>query len=576
MIAALVRLFSLQCLKFEVYQKRAMRQQQSVQRVNARRGRVLDCNGQILAISSSRPGIWCDPGLVKDVNKTAVKLSKVLRKSVYKIKKKLFNPNNPSNRFAWVDKEISDAQAIKLRMMIKKREVPGVYLKYVHHRIYPRDELLGNVLGFCNSEGNGAEGLEYAANQTLKGTDGYFVMRRDNRRKRFFVPEWIRRQLEPIDGNDIYLTIDEYIQHVTEEALDKAAEKYTPKHAMAVVMDLRPGKTGEILAMALWPKFNPSDRSTYKPGLLQNFATMEIFEPGSIMKIVSGAIALDEGVVTLNSKVFCENGKWAATRGHTLHDDHSLGTVTFKDVIKYSSNIGTAKTAKKIDEHVFYKYLLKFGFGKKTGIKLIPAESPGILRPPSKWSKLSMVSIPMGQEIGVTAIQMLGAAQTIANGGVRYKPTIIKKIEKSEGGLTPEAKAFNYFDPIIKQNHVISEKAAKLITRAMVSVTEKDGTGSKAAIPGYTVAGKTGTAQKYDPEIKRYSRRKFMASFIGFVPASDPAIAVLVTFDEPRKSYYGGTVSAPVFQKICSKTLDYLKIPMDAPAGVNETYGQRK
>ena len=571
MIITLIRLFDLQCLRFEVYQERAMQQQQSVQRVKARRGRILGSDGQILAISSSQPALWSDPGLVKDVNKTAVKLSRVLNMSASHIKKKLYNPRNPSNRFVWIDKKISDAQTIAIRTMIKKREIPGVYLKYVHNRIYPRNELLGNVLGFCNSEGDGAEGLEYAADKTLKGTDGYFVMRRDNRRKRFFVPEWVRRQLEPVDGNDIYLTIDEYIQHTAEKELDKAVRKYTPKHAVAIVMDLRQGRTGEILAMALWPKFNPSDRSTYKPGLLQNFATTTVFEPGSTFKIVSGAIALNEGVVTLNTKVFCENGKWKATRGHTLHDDHSLGEVTFKDVIKYSSNIGVAKTARKIDEYTFYKYLLKFGFGKRTGIKFVPAESPGLLTSPSKWSKLSMVSIPMGQEIGVTAIQLLSAVQTIANGGVRYRPTIIKEIETSKGQLIPEAKAYNYFEPRIEQRGVISEKAAKLITRAMVSVTEKDGTGKRAAIPGYTVAGKTGTAQKYDPEIKKYSRRKFVASFIGFVPASDPAIAVLVTFDEPKKSYYGGTVSAPVFQKICEKTLAYLKIPMDAPAGINGT-----
>ncbi|RLD09390.1 MAG: hypothetical protein DRI44_08530 [Chlamydiae bacterium] len=571
MIAALIRLFDLQCLRFEVYQKRALQQQQSVQRVKARRGRILDRNGKILAISSSRPAVWADPGLVKNVNKTAVKLSRVLNVQAYKIKKKLYNPQNPSNRFVWINKKISDAQAIALRTMIKKREIPGVYLKYVHNRIYPRDELLGNVLGFCNSEGNGAEGLEYAADNNLRGTDGYFVMRRDNRRNRFFVPEWVRRQLEPVDGNDIYLTIDEYIQHITELELDKAVAKYTPKHAVAIVMDLRPGRTGEILAMALWPKFNPSDRSTYKPGLLQNFATTTVFEPGSTLKIVTGAVALNEGIVTLNTKVFCENGKWAVTRGHTLHDDHSLGKITFKDVIKHSSNIGIAKTAQKLDKYVFYKYLLKFGFGKRTGIKYVPAESPGLLRPPSKWSKLSMISIPMGQEIGVTAIQLLSAVQTIASGGTRYQPTLLKKIETSNGQLIPEAKSFNYFEPRIVQHSVISEKASKLITRAMVSVTEKDGTGKRAAIPGYTVAGKTGTAQKYDEKIKTYSHRKFVASFVGFVPASNPAIAVLVTFDEPRKSPYGGTVSAPVFQKICKKTLAYLKIPMDAPAGINET-----
>jgi len=570
MAVTLVRLFDLQCLRFEVYQKRALQQQQSVQRVKARRGRILDCNGQILAISSSRPAVWADPGLVKDLNKTAVRVAKVLNKSARRVKSKLHNPRNPSNRFVWIDKEITDAQAIAIRTMIKKREIPGVYLKYVHHRIYPRKELLGNVLGFCNSEGNGAEGLEYAADENLKGSDGYYVMRRDNRRNRFFVPEWVRRQLEPVDGNDIYLTIDEYIQHVAEQALDKAAKKYTPKKAVAIVMDLRPGKTGEILAMALWPKFNPADRSSYKPGLLRNFATADIIEPGSTMKIVTGAIALNEGVVTLNTKVFCENGKWAPTRGRILHDDHSLGEISFKDVIKHSSNIGIAKTAQKLDKYTFYKYLLKFGFGKKTGIKLVPAEASGILRPPSKWSKLSMISIPMGQEIGVTTLQLLSAMQTIASGGTRYDPTITKKIETSNGKLTPEARSFNYFEQSVAQKNVVSKKAAKLITEAMVSVTEKDGTGRKAVIPGYKVAGKTGTAQKFDVEAGAYSRRKFVASFIGFVPASDPAIAVLVTFDEPKKNYYGGTVSAPVFQKICAKTLAYLKIPMDAPAEIKK------
>ena len=576
MLLALLRLFDLQCLRFEVYQKRAMQQQQSVQRIKARRGRILDRNGQILAITSSRPAVWSDPGLVKNLNKTAVKVARTLKMPLSEVKNKLHNPKNPSNRFVWIKKEISDAQAMALRTMIKKKEIPGVYMKYLHHRIYPRDDRLGNVIGFCNSEGDGAEGLEYAANDILKGIDGYYVMRRDNRRKRFFVPEWMRRQLEPVDGSDIYLTIDEYIQHIAEQELEKNVIKYTPKHAVAIVMDLRPGHRGEILAMALWPKFNPSDRKTYKPGLMQNFATTTVFEPGSTMKIVTGAAALNEGVVNLNTRIFCENGKWQVMPGHILHDDHSLGEITFKDVIKHSSNIGIAKTARKMDKYTLYKYLLKFGFGKKTGIKLVPAESKGLLRPPSKWSKLSMFSIPMGQEIGVTALQLLSAVQTIACDGTRYKPTIVKRIETADGELTPEARAFNYFEPDIVCQDVISEDAAKKITRAMISVTEEDGTGRRAAIPGYTVAGKTGTAQKYDPEIKTYSRRKFVASFVGFVPANDPAIAVLVTFDEPKKNYYGGTVAAPVFQKICKKTLTYLKIPEDSRNNNEENFVEQE
>jgi len=564
MALLLVRLFDLQCLRFEVYERRARKQQQDFRAVPARRGKILDRNGGIFAITSTRPAVWADPGLVENVNATAAMVARTLDMPIGRLKKKLHNPRNPSNRFVWIKKEITDAQAIALRLLIKKRQVPGVYLKELQQRLYPKGALFGNVIGFCNAEGHGAEGLELKADRYLSGVGGYQITRRDNRRKRFFVPEWMRRQLEPEDGHDIHLTIDEYIQHIAEQELGKAVKEFAPRRAVALVMDLRADTAGQMLAMALWPKFDPNNRKGYRPGMLQNYAATEIFEPGSTMKVITGAIALNEGVVKLGSRVFCENGTWQVTRGHTLHDDHEMGDVSFRDVIKHSSNIGMAKTAQKLDKYTLHKYLLRFGFGKRSGMEFVSAESPGLLRPPPKWSKLSMVSIPIGHEIGVTGLQLVSAVATIANHGTRVRPTIVKRIVTSKGELAPEAREFNYFEPDIAQRNVVSPEAAALMTEAMISVTEEDGTGHRAAVPGYTVAGKTGTSQKFDKEKGAYSRRKFVASFVGFAPARDPAICVLVVVDEPKKKYYGSTVAAPVFRRICKETLAYLRIPKDA------------
>ncbi len=562
MVGLLIRLFDLQCCRYEKYIKRAWAQQQSRESVHGRRGRIFDCNGNLFANSSVKPAVWSDPMLIKNHEKTELKLAKILRMPVKKVKNKLFNPKKPGNRFVWIKKDISDEQAIRLRILIKQKKLPGIFIKDLQQRNYPKGKMLGNILGLCNANGKGVEGLEHKADIFLSGTAGYRFTGRDNKRRRFFAPEWISKQLEPEDGYDLYLTINQYIQHITEEELGKVVRKYKPESALAMVMDLRKEKKGEIMAVALWPSFNPNETKSYKPGIIKNYSVTDVFEPGSIMKVISGAIALNENVVDLKTKVFCENGMWTGLPGKPLNDDHPLGEVSFKDVIKYSSNIGIAKVAGKIDEKTFYQYLKKFGFGEKTGIHFVASESKGILRSTDKWTDRSMISLPMGQEIGVTALQMLNAVSTLANKGERVKPYIIKKIVDSKGVPHPESKKYNYFDKYILKKNVIKPKTAEMITEAMISVTEGDGTGAKAAIEGYNVAGKTGTAQKF---IKgAYSKKDYVASFVGFVPAKNPAFSVIVVIDSPRGSIYGGTVAAPVFKNICEETLAYLKVKKDA------------
>jgi len=529
MVGLLIRLFDLQCCRYEKYIKRAWAQQQSRESIHGRRGRIFDRNGNLFANSSVKPAVWADPMLIKNREKTELKLAKILRMSVKDVKKKIFNPNKPGNRFVWIKKEISDEQAIRLRILIKQKQLPGIFIRDLQQRIYPKGKMLGNILGLCNANGKGVEGLEHKADIFLSGTAGYRFTGRDNKRRRFFAPEWISKQLEPEDGYDLYLTIDQYIQHITEEELENVVRKYKPKRAMAMVMDLRKEKKGEIMAVALWPSFNPNETKLYKPGIIKNYTITDVFEPGSIMKVISGAIALNENVVELNTKVFCENGVWTDVSGKPLNDDHPLGDATFKDVIKHSSNIGIAKIAGKIEPNTFYQYLKKFGFGQKTGIDFVASESKGILRNPSRWTDRSMISLPMGQEIGVTALQMLNAVSTLANKGERVKPYIIKKIADSKGMEHPESYKYNYFE--------------------------------KNAIDGYNVAGKTGTAQKF---IKgAYSKKDYIASFVGFVPAKNPAFSMIVVVDSPRGSIYGGTVAAPVFKNICKETLAYLKVKKD-------------
>ena len=554
------RVYFWQCTDQKEYIERKQSQLRSTVKVEAKRGQICDRRGSILALSTSSPMLWCDPKLVKDRGQEARLISEISEIQESDILKKMAATNL---RYSVIAKGLMDTESHKIRALISQDKLPGVYVKYEEKRVYPKRDLFGVQIGFCDSEGHGSFGVEKGAEYYLSGIDGWNTLWRDNRRRRFFTMKNMDMIFDPLDGQNIYLTIDEKLQQIAQDELAKAAEQYTPKKAGIIILD---PKTGEILAMASWPFFDPNQRNEYREGVFNNLLLSEPFEPGSIMKPVSGSLALTEGIVNLASPVFCENGLWHINygrKGRDLHDDHKLGTVTFKEVIKYSSNIGIAKVSEMLGEEKLYKGLKAFGFGNKCDLKILGDESKGSLKPVDKWSALSIHSIPMGQEISVTALQMVSAIGTIANRGTRMRPRLVSRISMADGSISPEARDFNYFEPVVAASGVISEKAALDMTDAMVSVTDDDGTGRLVQIPGYKVAAKTGTAQQYDPEIKGYSKRNYVASLVGFVPAYDPKLVCVVTLDSPRGSIYGGKVAAPVFREVMKAALEYLQVPAD-------------
>ena len=527
-------------------------------KVEAKRGQICDRRGSILALSTTSPMLWCDPKDVKDPVEETKLIAELTEINSEDVMKRMSSTNL---RYSVIKRGLMDTESHKIRALISQKKLPGVFVKYEEKRVYPKHDLFGVQVGFCDNNGKGAFGVERGAEYYLAGIDGWSTFWRDNRRRRFFTMKNMDMIFDPLDGQNIYLTIDEKLQQICQEELAKVAEQYTPQRAGIIMLDPR---TGDILAMASWPFFDPNLRSEYKEGVFNNLLLSDPFEPGSIMKPLSGSVALNEGVVNLSSPVFCENGLWITEHGRRLHDDHKLGTVTFKEVIKFSSNIGIAKVAEMLGKEKLYKGLKAFGFGSKVGLKVMEGESSGVLKPYDKWSGYSIQSIPMGQEISVTALQMASAIGTIANRGVRMHPRLVKRLSMPDGSISPEARDFNYFEPVVTQKDVISEKAALDMTDAMVAVTDGDGTGRLVGIPGYKVAGKTGTAQKWDPEIKGFSKKDYVASFAGFVPAYDPKIVCVVIVDCPRGRIYGGTVAAPVFREVCKASLEYLQVPADS------------
>ena len=552
----LIRIYNLQMTDQTAYNARKLDQLRTTVKVEAKRGQICDRHGAILALSTTSPTLWCDPSVVKDAKKEARMLGEIMEMSESEIREHLA----ASNRYNVIARGLMDTESHKIRALISQKKLPGVYIKYEEKRVYPKKELFGVQIGFCDSEGHGAFGVEKGAEHYLAGIDGWNTFMRDNRQWRFFDLKNVDLILDPMDGQNIFLTIDEKLQQIAQEQLAKAAEEYTPARAGIIMLD---PSTGDILAMASWPFFDPNARSDYKEGIFNNLLLSDPFEPGSIMKPISGSLALTEGVVNLSSLIDCKNGLWITEHGRKMHDDHKMGTVTFKEVIKYSSNIGIGQVSEMLGKKKLYEGLRAFGFGSKNDLKIMEGESAGSLKPIEKWSGYTIQSVPMGQEISVTALQMASAIGTIANRGVRMKPRLVKMIHMPDNTISPEAKNFNYFEPVVAQSGVISEKAALDMTDAMVAVTDDDGTGRLVAIPGYKIAGKTGTAQKYDPAIGTYSKKNYVASFAGFVPAYNPRIVCVVVVDNPRKSIYGGKVAAPIFREVCKAALEHLQVPAD-------------
>jgi cell division protein FtsI (penicillin-binding protein 3) len=516
------------------------------------RGRILDRNGNMLAVDIAAKHVCVDPKFVQahgDVEAVYRALASQFPTDRTALWEML---NQPDRQYVRVQKFVREEALGPLRAMNLK----GLVFEDVPIRDYPKGFLGAHVIGYANYEGVGSAGIEQRMNSRLQGVAGLRVSQKDGRRREIYQLRTV--DIEPQPGADVYLTIDQQIQYFAEKALDNLNTKYHPKAAWAIVQNVR---TGEILAMASLPTFNLNRFSTAPAEWMRNRAINYTYEPGSTFKAMIVAAALDCGAVRATDVFDCENGAWFYG-GKTLHDSHGYGNLTVADIIKKSSNIGAAKIAMQMGSEKVYKCLRAFGFGESTGLEL-PGEDAGIIWKTDRWSKLSISRIAMGHEVLVTSMQILSAVGAIANDGIRLRPLIIRKVMNTQGETVLSSQPVELSRPI-------RPETAKQMRRLLARVTQPGGTATQAALPGYLVAGKTGTAQKVNLEEGGYYHNKFIASFVGFLPVENPAISIIVVADEPQQGgYYGGTVCAPYFREIADQTVRYLRIP---PEGFTTEY----
>ncbi len=537
--AVIVKLFVIQVLNHEFWTEYVNEQRKSAITIYPKRGAIYDRTGTLLAASVEKYALCVVPSRVTNAAALASALSPYARMPADKIIEKI---TTTALYLVYLRRGID----METKQKIETLNLKGVEFRSESARAYPKGSLASNLIGFSNVENRGLEGIEYKFNSELAGEAGREIVIKDNYRREIVALATTTKEVK--DGNHVVLTIDENIQYSTEDALEGIMEAHSPECASAVVIA---PKSGEVLAMACRPTFDPNKPSTYASKRLRNRAVTDVFEPGSAFKPIAAAAALAWGVITPWDRVYCEHGSMRY-HGHTFHDVHPLGEVAFADVIAESSNIGMIKVVSLLQPQILHNYIRYFGFGATTGIDL-PGESAGIVHPPSRWSGLSMGSIPIGQEIGVTAVQLAQAYAAIANDGVLMRPRVISSVLGPDGA-------------ILRQTHpqpvrtVMSEEVARNLTTMLERVVTS-GTGVNARIKGYRVAGKTGTAQKPDLESGGYYRNKYVAIFAGFVPADDPVAAIVVVVDSPQGKYYGSQVAAPAFRKIAHGILNYLEIP---------------
>jgi cell division protein FtsI (penicillin-binding protein 3) len=515
------------------------------------RGRVLDRNGRVLALDEVRKNIAVDPKFIQRHNDPALvqaALSQFLHVEPALIGTRLADTDR---RFSYLEKYVEDYRATELDAYLAENELQkGVVFEKVKTRTYPHNNLLSHVIGFQNREGVGAAGIELEMDRFLKGKGGLRVGEKDGRRHEMVSRRKV--QIDPEKGADVKLTVDQYLQYGVEEALEKAMSLYNAEGAWAVVMDSR---TGAVLALASKPDYNLNEFYAADQEKMRNQALGATYEPGSIMKPIVFAAALNEGLVNPDEVIDCENGTWFYNR-RPIRDYHAYPELTAADVLKKSSNIGTAKIGLRMNEALFYDYVEKFGFGRKTGIEL-PGEEVGIFHSPRNWDSLTQSRISFGHAITVTALQMVAAINVIANDGFLAQPYIISEVRDTSGYLLYQRKP----DP--RGERVLRSEVAKKMCGLMARITENGGTGRRARFDDYEVAGKTGTAEKIMPG-GGYSKDKNIASFVGFFPAQNPVLTIVVSVDEPKGELRtGGSVAAPVFADIAAYAAGYLAIPKE-------------
>jgi len=551
-------LVALRLIYLQVFQRaeltaRAERQQERLVKLEPKRGSIYDRMHRELAVSLDVDSIYGVPAEIDNPRAVAQRLSAILHENPRVLERRLAGDKH----FVWLSRKVEPVKAEKVKAL-GSREI-GSLLE--SKRFYPKKTLAGPLLGFTGMDNEGLEGLERAYDKVLHGVSGWMIAEKDAVGRTVFPGgSGFRFQQHTIPGNDIVLTIDEVIQHITEKELDAALASSHAKGGVCIVMN---PDSGEVLALSVrtaahgGQAFNPNEPQRYKPADWRNRAVTDAVEPGSIFKPILASAAIEERVVHPLERFDCSAGK-IQLADRVIKDAHENGVLTFTDVIADSSNVGTIKVALRLGKERFSKYIDAFGFGRKTGVD-IPGEIPGLLKDYRVWSGVSIGSIAIGQEIGVTPMQMAAAYCALANGGMLMKPYIVSEIVDHDGG---EGKRFSP-QPV---RRVISVEACSKVNKILQRVVET-GTGQRARPAGYTAAGKTGTAQKIDQKTGAYSKKEYLSSFVGFVPAVSPKLVILVMVDTPEGVVWGGSVAAPVFKAVAEQSLAYLQVAPDNEGG---------
>jgi cell division protein FtsI (penicillin-binding protein 3) len=531
------KVVDIQVFKAEELSAKASRDYARAVVVKGERGQIFDQDMNKLCTNIDAVTITACPAIIDNPELSAKKIAPILGIKRKKLKK-LFSSDK---MFAWVAQRVPPEQAKKVRQL----RLPGIYFEQDYIRSYPNRTLAGQVIGFTGTDQTGLEGLEFKYNNILEGQSKKVHLTLDGKGRVF---DYEKKSDPKLNGKSIVLTIDKKIQFFSEQVLKQAVIQHEAKSGMVLVM--RPG-TGELLALAHFPEFNPNDYRNYNRYAYRNRAITDAFEPGSAMKIFTVAAAIESGIKP-ETLIFCEEGSYKIGR-YTVNDVKPHEWLSMNQVIQVSSNIGVVKLTEIFGDKVLYDYLVQFGFNNETGIGL-NGETTGILHPYKKWSRIDSAAISFGQGVSVSALQLITAVSAVANEGKLMKPILVKKILSNTGEVISE------FHPQ-PARRVISQKTAKQIKNMMNLVTEEDGTGKKAAIEGYNVCGKTGTAQKVSADTKGYAKNKYLSTFTGFAPLENPELSILVVIDEPQKQHFGGTVAAPVFKSIMAEAFAYLNIP---------------
>jgi cell division protein FtsI (penicillin-binding protein 3) len=543
-VALVSRAFQLQILSAKYLQTLAKKQHTKVLLVQPERGVIYDRNGAKLAASLLAGSVFADPSKINNPQQTAEKISTLLNID----KKATLGKISRAKSFCWLARKIPPGTI----EAVEAANIPGIFVVKEPKRFYPNGTLAGHLLGFVGLDDTGLEGLESGFEEYLKGNPVKLTVLQDAKRKTIYAPGGDAPAAQG-DSANLILTIDSRIQHLAEMQLKEAVQNKGAKGGVVIVMDTR---TGEILAMANEMGFDPNNFSASHAGAGKNKAITDCFDPGSTFKPFTVAGALEEGAVKETDRVNCENGNYKVA-DRVIHEAKRSrhGMLTVHDVIKYSSNIGTAKIAERLGKEKFYEYITKFGFGLKTGIDL-PGESPGLLRPVQKWTKVDATTIAFGQGISVTPIQLVAALSAIANDGVLMKPFVVRAIVDKKGEI------IRAYRPTVVRRVISSSTAKRMTTMLKDVVGAEDGTGKNARIANMEVAGKTGTAQKFDFARHIYSSQRVRTSFIGFFPADKPQLAILVMLDEPQRGMWGGVAAAPVFKNIGEQIITCFRNPL--------------